>query len=151
MFNPSPYLIIVATNQPVIARGECTFEELDNIHKKMETDLGREGAFLNDVFFCPHHPHKGYKGEISELKIDCDCRKPKIGMLQRAAVKYNIDLTQCWYVGDTTIDIQTGLNAGMRTILVKTGEPGQDGKYDAIPTAVKENLLEAADYILKSK
>lgn len=151
MLNQSPYLIIVATNQPVIARGECTFEELDNIHKKMETDLGKEGAFLNDVFFCPHHPHKGYKGEISELKIDCDCRKPKIGMLQRAAVKYNIDLTQSWYVGDTTMDIQTGINAGMRTILVKTGEAGQDGKYDAIPTAVKENLLEAADYILKSK
>jgi histidinol-phosphate phosphatase family protein len=117
----------------------------------METDLGKEGAFLNDVFFCPHHPHKGYKGEISELKIDCDCRKPKIGMLQRAAVKYNIDLTQSWYVGDTTMDIQTGINAGMRTVLVKTGEAGQDGKYDAIPTAVKENLLEAADYILKSK
>ena len=151
MLNQSPYLVIVATNQPVIARGECTFEELDNIHKKMETDLGKEGAFLNDVFFCPHHPHKGYKGEISELKIDCDCRKPKIGMLQMAAVKYNIDLTQSWYVGDTTMDIQTGINAGMRTVLVKTGEAGQDGKYDAIPTAVKENLLETADYILKSK
>ena len=149
--NQSPYLVIVATNQPVIARSECTFEELDNIHKKMETDLGKEGAFLNDVFFCPHHPHKGYKGEISELKIDCDCRKPKIGMLQMAAVKYNIDLTQSWYVGDTTMDIQTGINARMRTVLVKTGEAGRDGKYDAIPTAVKENLLEAADYILKSK
>lgn len=148
--NQSPYLVIVATNQPVIARGECTFEELDSIHKKMETDLGRKGAFLNDIFFCPHHPHKGYLGEVPELKIDCDCRKPQIGMLQRAADKYNIDLTQSWYVGDTTMDIQTGINAGMRTVLVKTGEAGQDGKYDVIPTSEKENLLEAVQFILSN-
>lgn len=150
LLNQSPYLVIVATNQPVIARGECTFEELDNIHKKMETDLGRKGTFLNDIFFCPHHPHKGYLGEVPELKIDCDCRKPKIGMLQRAADKYNIDLTQSWYVGDTTIDIQTGINAGMRTILVKTGEAGKDGKYDVVPTSEKENLLEAVQFILSN-
>lgn len=148
LLNQSPYLVIVATNQPVVARGECTFEELDNIHKKMETDLGRKGAFLNDIFFCPHHPHKGYLGEIPELKIDCDCRKPKIGMLQRAADKYNIDLTQSWYVGDTTVDIQTGINAGMRTVLVKTGEAGKDGKYDVVPTSEKENLLESVQFIL---
>ena len=150
LLNQSPYLVIVATNQPVVARGECTFEELDNIHKKMETDLGRKGAFLNDIFFCPHHPHKGYLGEVPELKIDCDCRKPKIGMLQRAADKYNIDLTQSWYVGDTTIDIQTGINAGMRTVLVKTGEAGKDGKYDVVPTSEKENLLEAVQFILSN-
>lgn len=150
LLNQSPYLVIVATNQPVIARGECTFEELDNIHKKMETDLGRKGAFLNDIFFCPHHPHKGYLGEIPELKIDCDCRKPKIGMLQRAADKYNIDLTQSWYVGDTTMDIQTGINAGMRTVLVETGEAGKDGKYDVVPTSEKENLLEAVQFILSN-
>ena len=149
--NQSPYLVIVATNQPVIARGECTFEELDNIHKKMETDLGSKGAFLNDIFFCPHHPHKGYKGEVPELKMECNCRKPKIGMLQRAADKYNIDLIQSWYVGDTTMDIQTGINAGMQTVLVKTGEAGKDRKFDAIPTAVKENMSEVVDYILKSK
>lgn len=149
--NHSPYLVIVATNQPVIARGGCTFEELDNIHMKMETELGKKGAFLNDVFFCPHHPHKGYQGEIPEFKIECDCRKPKTGMLLKAADKYNIDLAQSWYVGDTTMDIKTGTNAGMRTVLVKTGEAGRDGKYDVLPTVVKENLLDAADYILKSK
>lgn len=150
MLNQSPYLVIVATNQPVIARGECTFKELDGIHKKMETELGREGAFLNDVFFCPHHPHKGYKGEVPELKITCNCRKPKIGMLLRAADKYNIDLTQSWYVGDTTMDIQTGINAGMKTVLVKTGEAGKDGKYEVVPTAVKNNLLEASRFILEN-
>jgi len=149
--NRSPYLVIVATNQPVIARGECTLEELDSIHKKMETDLGKKGAFLNDILFCPHHPHKGYKGEIPELKIECDCRKPKIGMLLSAASKYNIDLSQSWYVGDTTMDIQTGNNAGTRTVLVKTGEAGMDGKYNVTPTVIKENLLEAVQYILKNE
>lgn len=126
-------------------------EELDSIHKKMETDLGKKGAFLNDILFCPHHPHKGYKGEIPELKIECDCRKPKIGMLLSAASKYNIDLSQSWYVGDTTMDIQTGNNAGTRTVLVKTGEAGMDGKYNVTPTVIKENLLEAVQYILKNE
>ena len=59
--NASEYLVIVATNQPVIARGECSFEELENIHKKLETELGKTGAFVNDIFFCPHHPDKGYR------------------------------------------------------------------------------------------
>lgn len=146
--NSSEYLAIVATNQPVIARGECTFEELEKIHTKLETLLGRQGAFINDLFYCPHHPHKGYEGEIPELKLDCDCRKPKIGMLLKAAEKYNIDLSQSWYVGDTTMDIQTGINAGMKTVLVKTGEAGKDGKYSAKADFEAENLMDAVDKIL---
>ena len=125
--NTSPYLAIVATNQPVVARGEVTYQELDEIHKKMETELGKQGAYLDDIFFCPHHPHKGYEGEIAELKIVCDCRKPSSGMIMKAAECYNIDISQSWYIGDTTIDIQTGKNVGMKTILVKTGEAGKDG------------------------
>lgn len=146
--NSSEYLAIVATNQPVIARGECTFEELEKIHTKLETLLGRQGAFINDLFYCPHHPHKGYEGEIPELKLDCDCRKPKIGMLLKAAEKYNIDLSQSWYVGDTTMDIQTGINAGMKTVLVKTGEAGKDGKYPAKADFEAENLIDAVEKIL---
>lgn len=146
--NNSEYLTIVVTNQSVIARGECTFDELDNIHKKLETVLGEKGAFINDLYFCPHHPHKGYKGEIAELKIDCECRKPKIGMIQKAVEKYNIDLKQSWYIGDTTVDIQTGINAGMKTILVLTGEAGNDGKYTVSPTYKKNNLLDAVSQIL---
>lgn len=146
--NSSEYLAIVATNQPVIARGECTFEELEKIHTKLETLLGRQGAFINDLFFCPHHPHKGYEGEKPELKLDCDCRKPKIGMLLKAAEKYNIDLSQSWYVGDTTMDIQTGINAGMKTVLVKTGEAGKDGKYPAKADFEAENLIDAVEKIL---
>lgn len=149
MINASPYLAIVATNQPVIARGEVTFRELDEIHKKMETELGKDGAYLDDVFFCPHHPHKGYDGEVSELKIDCKCRKPKIGMLIQAAEKYNIDFSRSWYIGDTTTDIQTGKNAGMGTILVQTGEAGKDEKYRVSPDYVAMDLMDAVTYILR--
>ncbi len=146
--NASSYLTIVATNQPVIARGEVTYEQLDNIHKKMETELGKGGAYLDDIFFCPHHPDKGFEGELVELKIDCSCRKPKIGMMIKAVEKYNIDLSASWYIGDTTLDIQTGKNAGMKTVLVKTGEAGQDGKYMVEPDYIAEDLKQAVSHIL---
>lgn len=146
--NESSYLAIVATNQPVIARGEVTFVQLEEIHKKMETELGKDGAYLDDILYCPHHPHKGYENEVPELKIDCDCRKPKIGMLERAAEKYNIDLGKSWYIGDTTTDIQTGKNAEMKTILVQTGEAGTDGKFDAKPDFIAEDLLSAVRHLL---
>ena len=146
--NASSYLTIVATNQPVIARGEVTFQGLDEIHKKMETKLGECGAYLDDIYFCPHHPHRGYEGEVEALKIECDCRKPKIGMLLNAAEKYNIDFGNSWYIGDTTMDIQTGKNAGMKTILVKTGVAGSDGKYNVKPDYVANDLMGAIDFIL---
>ena len=116
--NESGYLCIVITNQPVIARGEVTFEELDTIHNKMETLLGFEGAYIDGLYFCPHHPHKGYDGEVPELKIDCDCRKPKPGMLLKAAEDFNIDLNQSWMIGDGENDIIAGKNAGCKTALI---------------------------------
>lgn len=146
--NESCYLCIVATNQPVLARGECSYDELDNIHKKMQTLLGNDGAYVDDIYFCPHHPDSGYKGEIKELKIKCQCRKPNIGMILDACKKYNINLEESWYIGDTTVDIQTGINSGMKTILVKTGESGKDGKFDVNPDYVASDLLEAISIIL---
>lgn len=124
--NQSGYLAIVVTNQPVIARGEVTYAQLQEIHNKMETLLGCEGAYLDAVYYCPHHPHKGYEGEISELKIECDCRKPKPGMLLQAAQDFNIDLTQSWMIGDSKHDIVAGRNAGCRTALVGADLMGQD-------------------------
>ena len=109
------------TNQPVVARGEVSFEELEEIHNKMETLLGKEGAYLDAIYYCPHHPHKGYEGERPELKIDCDCRKPKPGMLLKAAVDFNIDLSRSWMVGDGENDIQAGINAGCKTVLLSNG------------------------------
>lgn len=116
--NASGYLAIIVTNQPVIARGEVTYAQLQEIHNKMETLLGAEGAYLDAIYFCPHHPHKGYEGEIPELKIDCECRKPKPGMLLKAADDFNIDLSQSWMVGDGENDIKAGKAAGCKTALI---------------------------------
>lgn len=124
--NASGYLAIVVTNQPVIARGEVTYEQLQEIHNKMETLLGIEGAYLDGIYVCPHHPHKGYDGEIPELKIDCECRKPRPGMLLKAAEDLNIDLNQSWMVGDRESDIQAGMAAGCRTALIGTADYSQD-------------------------
>lgn len=145
--NKSEFISIVITNQPVIARGEVSFEQLREINNKIETLLGKDGAYFDDLFFCPHHPDKGFEGEIPSLKFDCDCRKPKIGLLLQAKEKYNIDLTKSYFVGDTTMDIQTGINAGMKTILVKTGEKGQDAKYDVKPDFVINSLAEIKNII----
>ena len=120
------YLAVVATNQPVIARGEVTLEGLDEIHRKMETLLGLEGAFIDALYFCPHHPDGGFAGERPEYKIACECRKPKPGMLLRAAKELNIDLAASWMAGDGKNDIGAGKNAGCRTALIGTEPLGQD-------------------------
>jgi len=147
--NMSGRLGIVVTNQPVVARGLCEIEDVENIHKKLATLLGREGIYLDDILFCPHHPDKGYPEENPLYKIPCECRKPKTGMIKEAAARYNIDLAGSWMIGDTTMDIQTGINAGMRTALVMTGEGGKDKKYDVKPDLVCKDLLEAVETILR--
>lgn len=126
--NDKGYLVIVITNQPVIARGEVTVEELNTMHNKMETLLGKEGAYVDAIYYCPHHPHKGYEGEIKELKIDCDCRKPKPGLILKAAKDFNIDLEKSWMIGDSDIDILAGKNAGCKTALItrEFDDYGQD-------------------------
>ena len=102
------------TNQPVIARGDCTFEELDLIHQKMETELGKEGAFIDGLYFCPHHTDKGFSGERPEYKCNCDCRKPKPGLLLQAAKDFNIDLSQSFMAGDGKNEIEAGEAAGCK-------------------------------------
>jgi D-glycero-D-manno-heptose 1,7-bisphosphate phosphatase len=116
--NDSGYLCIVVTNQPVIARGEVTEEELDRIHMKMETLLGKKGAYLDAIYYCPHHPDKGFDGEIPKLKIACNCRKPKPGMLLKAAEDFNIDLSKSYMVGDGENDVLAGEAAGCRSFMI---------------------------------
>lgn len=138
--NASGYLAIVVTNQPVIARGEVSFEELERIHNKMETLLGKEGAYLDAIYFCPHHPHKGYEGERPELKFDCNCRKPKPGMLLKAAQDFNIDLAQSWMIGDGENDIRAGQNAGCRTVLIGNETYGQTVTVSSLKNFVEQYL-----------
>lgn len=152
LINDSGFLCIMVTNQPVIARNLCTIEELNNIHKRMETFLATKGAYLDDSYYCPHHPDSGYEGENKEYKIECNCRKPNIGMIEAAVEKYNIDLRNSYIIGDTTGDIKTGLNAGLHTVLVKTGEAGNDNKFkDVVPEYTVENLYEGVKLILQKE
>ena len=140
--NDLGYLAIVVTNQPVIARGEVSFEQLQEIHNKMETLLGREGAYLDSIYYCPHHPDKGYEGEVDELKCVCNCRKPKPGMLLSAAEKFNIDLSSSWMVGDCESDIRAGKAAGCRTALIQKecSNWGQTVTVSSLYQFVKEYL-----------
>ena len=127
--NESGYLAIVVTNQPVIARGEVTFAQLEEIHNKLETELGLKGAYLDAIYYCPHHPHKGYDGEVPELKIDCNCRKPKPGMLLSAAKDFNIDLNCSFMIGDSENDIKAGTAAGCKSVLIRGEEINRETEY----------------------
>ena len=149
LINESEYLSIVVTNQPIIARGESTIENLKEIHKRLETLLGEKGAYIDKLYYCPHHPDKGFDGEIPELKIKCDCRKPNIGMIKQAVEDYNIDLDKSYIIGDSTLDIETGKNGNIKSILVKTGQAGLDNKYNSEPTFIAEDLYGAVKKILK--
>ena len=139
---------VVVTNQPVVAKGFCSAADVERVHHKLETLLGRDHAFLDRIYWCPHHPQKGFPGERPELKIDCDCRKPKPGMLLQAQRDLNLDLGACWMVGDTSTDVQTARNAGVKSVLVRTGHGGRDGKCSAAPDVEADNLLDAARRIV---
>ena len=136
IINQSGYLAIVITNQPVIARGEVTWDELHEINRKMETLLGKDGAYIDGIYICPHHPDKGFEGERSEYKCDCDCRKPKAGLLRQAAQDFNIDLTQSIVIGDSERDTKAGEVAGCKTsLLLPTNIP------NALLTTLTHNLI----------
>ena len=146
--NNSDYLVVIVTNQPVVARGLCTEEDIREIHKKLEILLGKQGAFIDRIYYCPHHPDKGYPKENKKYKIKCRCRKPKVGMLLQAEKDLNISKKDSFMIGDTTTDIQTGKNYGIRTILVKTGYKGLDKKYPIEPDYIFQNLKEAVNFLL---
>lgn len=146
--NESGYLSVIITNQPVIAKGFATEKGLNRIHSKLETLLGTNRAYLDRIYYCPHHPDKGFEGERQEYKIECSCRKPKIGMVEKAVNELNIAIEDSFLVGDRTVDIMTGINAGLKTILVRTGYAGDDGKFQCVPDFVFEDLKEAVDFIL---
>lgn len=140
--NGSNYLAIVVTNQPMIAKGFVSAEEVEKTNKKLETLIGKENAFLNAIYYCPHHPEKGFEGEVPELKIECDCRKPKTGMLQKAEKEFNIDVEASWIIGDSENDIKAGKNFGCRTVSINKN-------LNADYTAT--DLEDAVDYILRRK
>ncbi len=136
LINQSEYLAIVVTNQPVIARGEVSWDYLNDIHKKMATLLGKAGGYVDGIYICPHHPDKGFEGERPEYKINCSCRKPKPGLLMQAAKDFNIDLSKSYMIGDSENDVAAGEAAGcMDSVLIERN--------------IKNGLLEAVKTILK--
>ena len=142
--NKSGYLAIVVTNQPSIAMGRMSYAVLDEIHSKLDTLLGEGGAYLDALYFCPHHPDKGFGGEIAELKKVCDCRKPSGGMLRKAAEEFNIDLGQSFMVGDSDRDILAGLDAGCTPIFLTNGDNTTEieniRKYKKLSNFVKDEF-----------
>lgn len=146
--NQADCLAVVVTNQPVVAHGLCSLDELDRIHARMETLLGEKGAKLDAVYACPHHPDAGYPGEKADLKVACKCRKPGGELVRRAARDLNIDLSRSAFVGDSTADIETGKRLGLRTVLVQTGRAGRDGKFSARADACCATVAEAVEIIL---
>jgi len=141
--------VIVFTNQSGIARGYFTEEDLHRIHKRLDELLAEKGAKVDAYYYCPHHPTEGN----GEYKVECECRKPKDGMLRRASREQNIDLKKSFVIGDRCVDIQAGKTAGATTILVLTGygkEEYEKCKSENLePDFVAENLEEAIEIVKK--
>lgn len=145
--NQGGWLSIVATNQPVIARGEVSETGLERIHARLDHLLGVDGAYLDVIRYCPHHPDSGFPGEVAALKVPCGCRKPEPGLLTDAIRDFGIDPARSWMVGDATTDIEAGRRAGVKTILVRTGWAGRDGKSAIEPDYVAMDLAGAVEWI----
>ena len=119
------YLAIIVTNQSVIARNLCSFEELDTINATLETLLGKRHAYIDAIYICPHHPDGGYPEERKEYKIKCSCRKPEPGLLLQAARDFNIDLAESVMIGDRDSDVEAGRRAGVKSsVKIESNTPG---------------------------
>ncbi|OAG27333.1 D-glycero-beta-D-manno-heptose 1,7-bisphosphate 7-phosphatase [Thermodesulfatator autotrophicus] len=143
LFNQAGFAVVVLTNQSGIARGYFSLETLEAIHQKMNQELSSQGAFLDGIYFCPHHPEE-----------NCECRKPKPGLAKLAAKELGLDLSRSYVIGDRTSDIVLAKNIGGKGILVLTGY-GRQELLQTIPTTgikpdlIAENLLDAAKKIIK--
>lgn len=143
VLNKNKFLVIVIANQAVVARGWLTEKKLAVIHQAIEKRLKQRGARVDAIYYCPHHPN----ANVPEYRKDCFDRKPKIGLLQKAIKDFNVSLANAFFIGDSTTDIKTAINAGIRPILVKTGYGGKDGKFNVKPEYVAENLMDAVRYV----
>ncbi len=147
--NQAGRLAVMITNQAVVARGEVSHEGLQLVHARLSALLGRAGAYLDAIYVCPHHPDSGFPGEVRELKIVCECRKPQTGSLDAACRELLIDRRVSWLVGDTTSDIEAGRRAGLKTMLVRTGCAGGDGKLPFRPDYAAADFSAAVSWILE--
>lgn len=152
ILNDLGFLVIIATNQPVVSRGLATEKEVDEIHAILVRRLARKGAKIDAVYSCPHHP----EATLPKYRVRCRCRKPNIGMIVRAMKKFPINLKKSFWIGDRIADIMGAKKAGIKMILVKTGygmdslsQVGRYGKGYGKPDFVAKNLAEAVRIIRK--
>lgn len=150
LLNKKGYLAIVVTNQPGVARNIMTEKGLALVNLELERRIVHAKAYLTALYVCPHHPDKGYPEENKKLKIKCDCRKPNIGLIKKAVEDHDIDLSKSYMIGDSTTDLQLAKNAGLKSVLVKTGYSGLDGKYTAEPTWVADDVHDAVKLIVQN-
>jgi mannose-1-phosphate guanylyltransferase/phosphomannomutase len=148
-FNDAAIPVICVTNQPGLAKGFMSWKDLRTVTGEIDHQLAAEaGAYLDDIRVCPHHPESGWAGEVASLKVECECRKPKDGLLRDAAEMHNIDLSRSWLIGDRYCDIAAARSAGVRSVLVLTGYAGSDReRFSCEPDHVCDDLASAAKLI----
>jgi len=145
LLNENGFVVIVASNQAGIAHGYYREEDAILFHQAMKENLAKEGAYIDAIYYCPHHP----EAKIERYRVDCNCRKPKPGMLTRAESELNIDLKQSFIVGDKLSDIEAGKRAGCKTIMVRTGYGVEELKSNEIDCDyVANDLHDAVQHIL---
>jgi D-glycero-D-manno-heptose 1,7-bisphosphate phosphatase len=149
LINEAGWRAIVVTNQSGVARGCFSEEFLRQVHEQMTDSLRQQGARIDAVYYCPHHPELGQP----PYRRDCDCRKPKPGLIEKAAKDFNLDLARCFVIGDRYRDVEMGHAAGTRGVMVMTGfgreeYESQHGQWPRQPEFIAENVLEAVRWIL---
>lgn len=151
LLNEDEFKVIVVTNQAGVARGYFGEDKIKEIHQEMRRQLREKGAYLDGIYYCPHHPTEG----VGKYKKNCWCRKPNPGMVEKAAKDFNLDLGKSYVIGDQLIDVKLGNNAGCKTVLVLTGY-GRESyrKKDDCEVRVDfiaNDLKKAVEWILKGK
>ncbi len=146
-FMEAGYLLVLVSNQPGVAHSYFHEHALIFVETKIITLLKAQDVLLSAFYYCPHHP----EGIVKEYKIRCDCRKPKSGLLVKAAEEHDIDLSRSWMIGDILDDIEAGNKAGCKTVLINNGNESEWHMNDGrIPDCMVSDINEAADYILKT-
>lgn len=150
-FKEQGWLTIIVSNQPDVAKGKTTLSELEATKQEMIKQLAYKGVVLDEIYYCLHHPNEN-KVVRKEYLLDCDCRKPKPGLLLQAAKDFGINLTNSWMIGDRFIDIQAGKRAGCKTILFKPAgsDPGNLKEGEVVdPDIVSSSFLEIYNQIIR--
>jgi D-glycero-D-manno-heptose 1,7-bisphosphate phosphatase len=151
LLNDNEFLTIMVSNQSGVARDYFPIDLVYDVHSYLEKELQEKGAYMDGIFFCPHYP----SGKIKKYSSECDCRKPKTGMLDQAQAAFDIDMSRSYVVGDRYTDMEFAEKAGLKGILVKTGYGMGDIEYvmpqkDVKPAYIAEDLFDGAQWIINN-